>query len=112
LSLRSPATSPSPGTTIYSASKFALRGFAEGLRREVAHRGVSVTIVSPGFIATDMTTWLRYYPKAPPELVAQAVARVIRRPRREVVVPGYYRPLIWLARALPGLVDMGGRRVG
>src|ERR671935_99118 len=81
------------------------RGFALALRRELLRSGVGVTIVSPGFIDTAMTTWLRGIPKAPPELVARAVADAIVRPRREVIVPGYYRPAIWLERVLPWLAD-------
>jgi short-subunit dehydrogenase len=94
-----------PASGLYSATKFGLRGFALALRRELLRSGVGVTIVSPGFIATDMTTWLRGVPKAPPELVARAVADAIARPRREVIVPGYYRVAIWLERALPWLAD-------
>ncbi|MER5267798.1 SDR family NAD(P)-dependent oxidoreductase [Actinosynnema sp. NPDC002837] len=41
-----------PGQTAYSASKFALRGFSESLRHELAGRGVGVTCVHPGGIRT------------------------------------------------------------
>ncbi|MEV1115476.1 SDR family NAD(P)-dependent oxidoreductase [Actinosynnema sp. NPDC049800] len=41
-----------PGQTAYSASKFALRGFSESLRHELADRGVGVTCVHPGGIRT------------------------------------------------------------
>ncbi|WP_051772449.1 SDR family NAD(P)-dependent oxidoreductase [Saccharothrix sp. NRRL B-16314] len=41
-----------PGQTAYSASKFALRGFSESLRHELADRGVGVTTVHPGGIRT------------------------------------------------------------
>jgi short-subunit dehydrogenase len=101
-----------PGSTLYSATKFGLRGFAVGLRREVLRQGVSVTLVSPGFIDTDMTKWLRRFPKAPPERVARAIADALARPRREVVVPGYYRLAIWLERALPRLADAALSRRG
>jgi short-subunit dehydrogenase len=94
-----------PASTLYSATKFGLRGFAIGLRRELRGQGVSVTIISPGFIDTDMTSWLRGFPKAPPALVARAVADALQRPRREVVTPGIYRLAIWLERWLPWLAD-------
>jgi NAD(P)-dependent dehydrogenase (short-subunit alcohol dehydrogenase family) len=94
-----------PTSTLYSASKFGLRGFALGLRRETLRHGIGVTIVSPGFIDTDMTTWLRGFPKAPPKLVACAIADAIVYPRRELIVPGYYRLAIWLERKLPWLAD-------
>lgn len=99
-----------PGSTIYNAGKFGLRGFALGLRREVAHRGVGVTLIAPGFIDTSMTTALRVIPKAPPEQVARAIAGALDRPRREVVVPSYYRLFVWLDQAAPGLLDLALRR--
>jgi short-subunit dehydrogenase len=94
-----------PTSTIYSASKFGLRGFALGLRREVGHKGVGVSIISPGFIETAMTEHLRTIPMAQPELVARAIANAIKRPRREQFVPGYYRLLVSLERSAPWLLD-------
>jgi NAD(P)-dependent dehydrogenase (short-subunit alcohol dehydrogenase family) len=44
-----------PFQAYYSASKFALEGFAEALAYEVAPFGVHVTLVQPGNIATDFT---------------------------------------------------------
>lgn len=41
-----------PPITVYSASKFAVQGFSEGLRRELNGRGVAVTTVNPGPVAT------------------------------------------------------------
>ncbi|MBJ7472877.1 MAG: SDR family NAD(P)-dependent oxidoreductase [Solirubrobacteraceae bacterium] len=40
----------SPGSSMYSATKFGLRGFAFGLRQDLAAHGVGVSVVSPGFI--------------------------------------------------------------
>jgi 3-oxoacyl-[acyl-carrier protein] reductase len=44
----------SPGQTNYGASKAALIGFARSLAREVASRQITVNVVAPGFVATDM----------------------------------------------------------
>ena len=44
-----------PPISVYSATKFAVQGFSDGLRREVAGRGVGVTCVTPGPIATAFT---------------------------------------------------------
>ncbi|MDO9893757.1 3-oxoacyl-ACP reductase FabG [Glaesserella parasuis] len=44
-----------PGQTNYCAAKAGLVGFSKSLAKEVASRGVTVNVVAPGFIATDMT---------------------------------------------------------
>ncbi len=41
-----------PGQAAYSASKFAVRGFSEALRKELAGSSVGVTVVHPGGVAT------------------------------------------------------------
>lgn len=43
-----------PGRTAYSATKFAMTGFFEALRTEVASHGVSVTIAYPGVVDTQI----------------------------------------------------------
>jgi len=43
------------GQANYAASKAGLIGFAKSLAREVASRGITVNVVAPGLIATDMT---------------------------------------------------------
>lgn len=44
-----------PGQANYCAAKAGLIGFSKGLAKEVASRGITVNVVAPGFIATDMT---------------------------------------------------------
>jgi len=44
----------SAGQANYGASKAALVGFARSLAREVASRNITVNVVAPGFVATDM----------------------------------------------------------
>jgi uncharacterized protein len=41
-----------PNLTVYSSTKFAVQGFSEGLRRELLGRGVAVTTINPGPVAT------------------------------------------------------------
>lgn len=47
--------SGNPGQANYAASKAGLIGFAKSVAREVGSRGITVNVVAPGFIATDMT---------------------------------------------------------
>jgi len=46
------------GQTNYAASKAGLIGFAKSLAREVASRGITVNVIAPGMIETDMTAAL------------------------------------------------------
>lgn len=50
--------SGNPGQANYAASKAGLIGFSKSLAKEVGSRGITVNVVAPGFIATDMTARL------------------------------------------------------
>ena len=52
------------GQANYAAAKAGLIGFSKSLAREVASRGITVNVVAPGFIATDMTAALTDEQKA------------------------------------------------
>ncbi|MCW9732545.1 3-oxoacyl-ACP reductase FabG [Avibacterium sp. 20-15] len=53
-----------PGQSNYCAAKAGLIGFSKALAKEVASRGITVNVVAPGFIATDMTDALTEEQKA------------------------------------------------
>lgn len=52
-------TTGNPGQANYAAAKAGLVGFSKSLAREIGSRGVTVNVVSPGFIDTDMTRELK-----------------------------------------------------
>jgi short-subunit dehydrogenase len=105
----------SPTYTIYAASKFAVRGFTEALRREVGVYGIHVTAIFPGGVATEfkshtgakrktgITTPNRIRLSA--DQVADVVWKVVAHPKRTVVIPGIYRLAVGLNAVLPGLID-------
>jgi len=82
----------SMGTSLYSATKFGLRGFALGLREDLHGTGVGVTTIFPGFIrdagmfADTHVTLPRGTGTRSPEDVAQAVLRAIRDDPAEITV--------------------------
>jgi len=59
----------SPGQANYAASKAGMIGFARSLARELGGRGVTVNVVAPGFVTTDMTAALSETRQA--DIVAQ-----------------------------------------
>jgi NAD(P)-dependent dehydrogenase (short-subunit alcohol dehydrogenase family) len=64
-----------PGQAAYSASKFAVRGFSNALRHELAGTRVGVTVVHPGGIATAIARNARVAAGATPEQIAQGRER-------------------------------------
>jgi NAD(P)-dependent dehydrogenase (short-subunit alcohol dehydrogenase family) len=87
----------------YSATKFALRGMTDSVRRELRGTGIDVTLVEPGYIATRFNSDRKGLPG--PEIVAEAVASALKRPRRRIIVPAKYRAAVLLSNALPMITD-------
>lgn len=109
----------SPASSLYSATKFGLRGFALGLRADLARAGVGVSVVSPGFIreagmfAEAGVQLPRGVGTRSPQDVARAVLIAIRRNRAEVdVAPFSLRAGASFASVAPGLAAQVSRRLG
>ncbi|WP_083384459.1 MULTISPECIES: NAD(P)/FAD-dependent oxidoreductase [Cupriavidus] len=64
-----------PGQAAYSASKFAVRGFSNALRHELADSRIGVTVVHPGGIATSIARNARVAGDIPREQVEQRLKR-------------------------------------
>ncbi|EQD32998.1 short-chain dehydrogenase/reductase SDR, partial [mine drainage metagenome] len=95
----------------YAMTKSGVLGLCEAARRELYGSGVRVSAILPGFIDTPMTHGHVPIRMPGPEIVARACVRLLRHPRPRLVVPGWYRPLIFLNRALPALADRLTRRL-
>ncbi len=65
--------------SIYGASKFALRGFAQALREECARSSIRITLVNPGMVRSNFFAELDFQPGAHPDnyVEAEDVASVI-----------------------------------
>lgn len=109
----------SPGTALYSASKFGLRGFAGSLRADLHGSGVGVSTVLPGFIR-DAGMFADAEVELPPGVgtrtpqdVADAVVKAIAQNRGEVeVAPLQLRASTIFANLAPELAQRVARRVG
>jgi NADP-dependent 3-hydroxy acid dehydrogenase YdfG len=88
----------------YSATKFAVRGLSAAVREELRGSGIEVSTVLPGIVSTELADGIKQVrgaKNATPEQVAEAVVRVIARPRAEVVVPRELAALMWVLDLLP-----------
>jgi short-subunit dehydrogenase len=109
----------SGGGSVYSATKFGLRGFASALRDELHGQGVGVTTVFPGFIS-DAGMFAETGTKLPtgvstrsPDQVAAAVLQGIERDKGEIdVAPLFMKSSAWLAGISPSAVNAMARRLG
>ncbi|HEY6105367.1 MAG TPA: SDR family oxidoreductase [Anaeromyxobacteraceae bacterium] len=104
---------PLPFEAIYCATKYALRGLSFALRAELAGSGIRVSAVSPDSVETHHVVQELQYDEVslsfaseplPPEAVAEAVLRAVRRGPPEVLVPAASGLLARLLMAFPGLM--------
>ena len=103
-----------PYSSEYSASKFAVQGFSEAIRAELARHGVGVLVVSPGTTETEFfdaviertgdPAWPEHKP-VPASHVARQTVRAIRSRRHEIIPYKWGKVLCWLNRLSPALVD-------
>jgi uncharacterized protein len=107
------------GSSLYSATKYGLRGFGAAMREDWRDRGVGVSTVFPGFIR-DAGMFAESGAKLPPgvgtrtpDQVAEAVVRAVERDLGEVdVAPLGLRAGAVLAQVAPGLAAAVTRRLG
>jgi short-subunit dehydrogenase len=111
-----------PGMSPYAMSKFAVRAFANSIREELRPSGVSVTLISPGFVDSEIRrtdragvfqpdlpepvpSWLRM----PADKAARQIARAVDRRRDEVVITLHGKLMVFLERHAPRLMRSAAR---
>ncbi len=110
-----------PARSEYSASKFAVQGFSEALRAELAKDGIDVIVVNPGLTQTNFSqNMLEQKAKVPmdhlrgmtAEAVAAATLRALERGTHEVTLGLSGKLLAFVSRFFPRLADrIAARRV-
>jgi short-subunit dehydrogenase len=108
-----------PASSMYSATKFGLRGFALALRTDLRRHGVGVSVVLPGFVRDAgmfADSGMRLPPgigTSSPEEVAGAVIRAVMSNRAEIgVAPLHLRAGSAIASVAPGLAEGFSRLFG
>lgn len=103
-----------PGHVVYSATKFALRGFSEALRRELRETSVRVHYLAPRstrtkFNSSAVEALNEQFGVAmdPPERVAAALLDMLERDRAEAVIGWPEKLFARMNALLPRLVDRG-----
>ncbi len=105
-----------PSIAVYTATKFGLRGFSRALRRELISTQIQVSLISPGFVDTDLAAPVHELLEGvpidmkTPRQMGLAIANRLTGRGREIVVPGYLRVVVWFERYLPGLTNLAARR--
>jgi 3-oxoacyl-[acyl-carrier protein] reductase len=97
-----------PTMATYSATKFAIVGFTQALRSELAPYNVQVTALLPSLTDTDMVRefqWFRWVQPVSPEAVARALVRGLRQGQSEILVGWQSHAAVLAHRLAPGLVD-------
>lgn len=108
-----------PGASAYSMSKFALRALAESLRSELASQGMGITLISSGFVDSDirrtdnsgrlhadaqdpLPAWVRVSTSRAARIIVNATFHR----RREQMVGVHGRLIVCLARHFPWLLRL------
>lgn len=114
----------SPGASPYAMSKFAVRALANSITPELRLAGVKVTLISPGFVASnirrvDNQGKLHDGAKDPipewlvmsTEKAARQMLRAIARGKREAIITGHGKALVALERFAPWVLRAAGRKI-
>src|SRR5260370_21257641 len=105
-----------PGTSPYAMSKFALRALANSITPELRQSGGKVTLISPGFVASNIRrvdNQGRFHPRAKdsvpaglvidPVKAARQMLRAVARGQREAIITGHGKILVALERFPPSV---------
>jgi len=90
---------------LYGSAKSAVSTFADGLRLYLADKGVSVTIIKPGFVDTPMTAnFKKGLLWAQPEKVAISIANAMASKKSNVYIPGFWMPIMFIIKHIPDFI--------
>ncbi len=97
-----------PTMATYSATKFAILGFTQALRGELAAHNVQVTALLPSLTDTDMVKelqWFEWVLPTTPQKVAQALVAGLHKESPEILVGWQSHLVAWCNRIAPWLLE-------
>ncbi|PZV07047.1 MAG: 3-ketoacyl-ACP reductase [Leptolyngbya sp.] len=97
-----------PTMATYSATKFAILGFTQALRGELAAHNVKVTALLPSLTDTDMVRdlqWFRWVIPMTPQQVAKALVDGLARDSPEILVGWQSHLAVWGNRLAPWFIE-------
>lgn len=114
----------SPGASAYAMSKFAVRALANSITPELWLSGVKVTLISPGFVASEIrrvdnqgklqeeakdpiAPWL----VMPTEKATRQMLWAIAKGKREAILTGHGKALVFFERFMPWVLRVAGRKM-
>ncbi len=105
-----------PLYAVYSASKFAIRGFSDALRREYAHQGLQVFYVAPRATQTpaleNTSNYANYFKMNidTAKAVATYIIQSMENNNRQIYPKSIERLFVWIQKIFPSLIDknLGG----
>jgi decaprenylphospho-beta-D-erythro-pentofuranosid-2-ulose 2-reductase len=87
---------------LYGSSKAGLTAYLQGLRNRLAHAGVHVMTVKPGFVDTPMTQGLKKNGLfVSPQAIATGIIMATKKQKNVVYIPWYWRWIMLLIRLIP-----------
>ena len=105
----------------YCASKFAIHGFSDSIRAELADDGIGLLLVSPSTTDSEFfdsaiedqtgRNWKKRG-SMPPDVVATKTIRAITKRKHEIILTHGGRFLVWLDRLVPGIANRIMARYG
>ncbi len=98
-----------PTLATYSATKFAILGFTQALRGELAAHNIRVIALLPSLTDTDMVqnfNWFRWVLPTTPQKVAQTLIRGLDQETSEILVGWQSHLAVWGNRLVPGLIEI------
>lgn len=97
-----------PTMATYSATKFAILGFTQALRGELAPHNVRVIALLPSLTETDMVRdlrWFKWVIPMSPRQVAKSLVQGLQRESPEILVGWQSHLAVWCARLSPWLAE-------